>query len=604
MKDKKKIFLILLVFIPFFSLFAQESMPFSEQSLNVLNFGERKKLKNLTKNPLVRNVQIVRFNDILLPLHSGGKVNLPDPNSTCGEAVFEREEYEDLDDGGYVWTGSIKTEDDCACRSGYVFLQNSSDGFIGTYHIDEVSYMIRSLGSNYFAVLAYEFEQRTPICTAKGKMLPELELPTRNQRTSFCNIDVLVLHDAESNVNGDIASIASGGINQTNTALNSSGLTPEQIKLVLIGVEEVSINSSPFNIDGDLNELINDFQDLKEERGADLVVYLSSVDYNLPTVTGVLAGAAGSFSTIPNPDRMFAIVETDLALTANLYTFAHEVGHLLGAGHNGTAAPSQGHKFITRHGLFNLCRKRWKTLMHIKSVDDEYTRLLRFSNPDINYIDVPTGIENDRDNASVIGANACFVANMVDGNQSNLAIELEGASTGCDGSPANINVEICCAPGPFSIFWEHSENGIDFYPLSYNTNQEILEWAFPPNVGMSEFVRVRVVAANGQEATDIHKITTVCYDGYGRTNAEQLIALDVGPNPSNGRLIIRIENSSSIQGGLKIYSALGQLVYESAEYNLDAGNHQYYLSLLNLKGLYFVQLTTSEGKITKKIFFN
>lgn len=93
----------------------------------------------------------------------------------------------------------------------------------------------------------------------------------------------------------------------------------------------------------------------RDNKGADVVVLLTR-DATYPGV-GAVAGLSPPPGTLGNPDQAYSIVAARFA-DAQL-AFQHELGHLLGAGHNWQANTPAS--FTYGHGFRNKCA--WRTIM-------------------------------------------------------------------------------------------------------------------------------------------------------------------------------------------------------------------------------------------------
>ena len=110
----------------------------------------------------------------------------------------------------------------------------------------------------------------------------------------------------------------------------------------------------------------------------------------------------------------FQVTARDGCMTG-YYSFGHEFGHLQGAGHDHAAhgdyyvnsAFSYGHGYVYTPSL-------WRTVMAYNTAcSPSYcTRLQYWSNPNVNYMSVPTGTSNDEENYRVLNETAATVANF------------------------------------------------------------------------------------------------------------------------------------------------------------------------------------------------
>lgn len=143
----------------------------------------------------------------------------------------------------------------------------------------------------------------------------------------------------------------------------------------------------------DLGKLINSpdepfagIRRWREEVKADVIVIVASPHSACGLGSGVMASA----------ETAFAIVSSDCAITK--LSFAHEVGHLLGANHNPEVGDSDrsyrpyGNGYMTQH---------WRTVMAYDAGCD-CARLPLWSNPDIEFGGIQMGTTTKHNNARVI----------------------------------------------------------------------------------------------------------------------------------------------------------------------------------------------------------
>ncbi|MDD2943065.1 MAG: M12 family metallo-peptidase, partial [bacterium] len=217
-------------------------------------------------------------------------------------------------------------------------------------------------------------------------------------------IDVMVVYtdDTETAVGSvnDVETMAAAAIASTNTAYTNSGIN---ITLNLVHVAAAGYSDSgDFSTDLNRLTLTNDgFMDnihtLRTTYGADMVVLLnnSSAYCGLGwLMTDLNAGYSG---------YMFTVVYHACAV-GNL-SFAHELGHNMGADHdrdNGSGGLynySFGHRFGGSRSVMAYAPG---------------TRVSYFSNPNVSYLGQPTGIAagdlNSADNTSTLNSSAAMIA--------------------------------------------------------------------------------------------------------------------------------------------------------------------------------------------------
>ena len=101
------------------------------------------------------------------------------------------------------------------------------------------------------------------------------------------------------------------------------------------------------------------------------------------------------------------------AVECGSYTFAHELGHNLGAHHDPGTNLDQSVVLGFPYGQ-GLCNHRgnWRTVMSYNFQQRCRPRVPHFSNPNISYRGTPTGDEHERHNVRVINETAFHVANF------------------------------------------------------------------------------------------------------------------------------------------------------------------------------------------------
>jgi hypothetical protein len=76
------------------------------------------------------------------------------------------------------------------------------------------------------------------------------------------------------------------------------------------------------------------------------------------------------------------------------------------------------------------------------------------------------------------------------------------------------------------------------------------------------------------------------------------------PNPSSDLVAIEVNSTKTSDAEIYVLNSVGQLVLHK-NIGLSAGDNATILSLGNLKsGLYFVQFSTEQGSVTKRIMLN
>lgn len=217
-------------------------------------------------------------------------------------------------------------------------------------------------------------------------------------------IDVMVLYtaSARSGAGGTAAiqAIAQAAVDAANTAYANSQITQ---RLRLVHTQEVTYNEASGDYYDHLDWVTADptVAGLRNAYRADMV--------DLLVQDGAFCGLGW---LMVNVNASFAssafTVTTHYCAVGNL-SFAHELGHNMGAHHDPANAGSAAYPYAYGHFINGL----YRTVMSYSSqCPSGCTRVAYFSNPNISYLSQPTGIADARDNHRVLNNTASVVANF------------------------------------------------------------------------------------------------------------------------------------------------------------------------------------------------
>lgn len=198
-----------------------------------------------------------------------------------------------------------------------------------------------------------------------------------------------------SDIETDLIPLA---IEQANESFRMSGITNVQLELAYAYETNYVENGTHFEHvfrfadqnDGYMDEV----HALRDKYRADVGILIVNDPH----------GCGLSAEVHARPERAFAVVHHECA--ANMYSLAHEIGHLIGARHD-EALDDSKEPFPFGHGFVS--GKSWRTMMAYKDGCDGCPRVPIWSSPMVKVRGVAAG-NAQSDNARVIAENAARVA--------------------------------------------------------------------------------------------------------------------------------------------------------------------------------------------------
>jgi hypothetical protein len=303
--------------------------------------------------------------------------------------------YQDLKvhgPGRFSWSGHLKGQPE-----EQLIISAVNGHYAGSLFSKATVYEFSSHSQGQMRVAALQSEA-FPDCA--GGVLVDLpgEVAAAGPRGSTDSFDVLVVYtpqarDAAGGVAG-IEATAQAAVDVMNLAFANSGVDAEG---VLVHTRLVDYNDTG-NSSADLSWVRNDstVAALRDTYGADLVSLLANN----------IGGSCGRGYVMNNPGPGFeslAFQVTARGCAVGNLSFAHEFGHNLGLQHNpenSNTSPANA-SFPWSYGHYHNGSYR-TVLSYSAPCNSGCTRRPYFSNPDVLFNELPTGIEDSRDNARTL----------------------------------------------------------------------------------------------------------------------------------------------------------------------------------------------------------
>jgi Metallo-peptidase family M12 len=143
--------------------------------------------------------------------------------------------------------------------------------------------------------------------------------------------------------------------------------------------------------------IMDEVHTLRHQHSADVLILLIDNGSYCGLASAILANAKTAFAAVYHP------------CATGYYSFAHEMGHLQGARHNLEVDPSTS-PFSFGHGYYYE-PNHWRTVMSY-NCPSGCTRLPYWSNPEVNYSDIPMGTADTHNNARVLNLTAATITNF------------------------------------------------------------------------------------------------------------------------------------------------------------------------------------------------
>jgi peptidyl-Asp metalloendopeptidase len=350
----------------------------------------------------VRSWQIVPRFDVLRAAPARLELSLG-----AGETrAFDRTDFESRGAEDYTWRGRM------AEGEGSVVLTVHGKALAGYLEADGTVYEIVPRGRDAASLVLLDSD-RFPECAGEASVAGDPSPPSLAAATFSTaahpdpqgRIDVMMLYTASALASAggesNLRTTAQAALDAANTSYANSQITT---RLRLVHVQEVGYTESELDYADHVAWLSSDpgVAALREAYRADLVTLLVQ-DPRFCGMAYLMGGVTPGFASS-------AFSSVTLSCAVGNLSFAHELGHTMGAHHdpaNGLGMPA----FPFAYGHF--VNGSFRTVMaYNNQCSSGCTRVARFSNPNISYLGSPTGVAEARDNHRTLNGTDAVAANF------------------------------------------------------------------------------------------------------------------------------------------------------------------------------------------------
>lgn len=416
-----------------------------------------------------------------------------------------------------------------------------------------------------------------------------------------CVTDIVIVYTADAALlYPNMALLGRLFYERTNAAFKRSNVKQ---RTRLRGVVQWQGEAFP-NLDAHLEE------NFLKEKLAENSFFVSQLKYTFDAdlVIAITSGAnhslyIGYSGNVPATNFVNGSAVVGVTNISTKYSSTHETGHLFGARHHDDFShlPAQAHEFDVTYGGSN---HHYYTLMY-SGAD---IRILNFSNPDVQYLGVPTGTL-DRNNACIIQQKGCSVAAILLSQECRIRVS---AVRGCESVALAASLKkddgtVCTE----AVKWgfDYSYDGITYITGTLTTSPTAVI-PFLRACPTTVFLRIKaynsalVSIANTFEWFDPTcpckpDPTAIAYRDLAHQEAISSNIL-IYPNPGENEMYLDFSNFQQEVVEIQVTDLQGRLIF--ADKNLAASDQK--KMTIDVKpwrsGLYFIAVKGTKSIFTQK----
>ena len=366
---------------------------------NALPADQQASIDRIRNLPTTASVQVVTI-DLNALGDATTTMALPDAREITATTT-RRDVRGDRD---YTWYGTL------AGTPGEAILVVHDGNVTGSINSGTDTYKVTPLGNGQHAIVKFDASrlppEHPPSFTERERRGDTAPLPPARNVAPDAGpimIDVLVAYTPSAAAQvADIDALIQLAVDEANQSYVNSHINQ---KLRLVHSYRVNYSEAGKSYDKIVADLagksdgsMDEIHQLRDQYGADLVALIVN--------QGDFCGMADAI--MATEATAFAAVYYNCA--TGYYSFAHELGHLMGARHD-PANDRSTNPFPYGHG-FQEGSAAWRTIMAYQCSARACNRLQFWSNPNVSYNGVPMGTPENHDNARVLNQTAPTVADF------------------------------------------------------------------------------------------------------------------------------------------------------------------------------------------------